>query len=152
MTTSAVTVLADQRLDLDQLMLDGVDTSSGPLFSVSEMAKVFFARTAYWVRWLENCEYPVSNPKVPDKTKPCGMHPLGHSKEEAEAHKGAWRMVLDGELLVPIRTESNARKYDLALIEKIAHALASNNTIEISQLRHALAIVHTQAQMNNYIA
>lgn len=114
---TALTLLADPGIDTSKFMLEGIDTSKKPLYSVSEMAKFFFARSSHWVRWLENDN----------------------------------RLVLDGEPLVPVRTESNARKYDLALIEKIAHALASNDTIEISQLLHALTIVKTQAQMFNYI-
>jgi hypothetical protein len=114
---TALTILADPALDTEKFMLEGIDTSAKPLYSVSTMAQVFFARSSHWVRWLE-----------------------------AEG-----MLVLDGEPLIPVRTDSNARKYDLALIEKIAHALASNKKIEISQLRHALTIVKTQAQMYNYI-
>lgn len=115
MTT--LTMLADPAIDTNKFMLEGIDTSAGPLYSVSEMAKFFFARSSHWVRWLENNN----------------------------------RLVLDDEPLVPVRTPSNARKYDLALVEKIAHALASNRSIEVGQLRHALTIVKTQAQMFGYI-
>lgn len=113
---TALTMLADPALDTDKFMLEGIDTSEKPLYSVSTMAEVFFARSSHWVRWLENEN----------------------------------QMVLDGEPLVPIRTESNARKYDLSLIEKIAHALASHGKISPQQLRHALTIVRTQAQMYGY--
>lgn len=125
MTT--VTLLADQTIDTDRLMLEGIDTSKRPLYSVSEMAQFFFVRSSHWVRWLETDE---------DKKK--GKPP-------------GWRMMLDGERLVPIRTKSNARKYDLALIEKIAHALASNDTINANQLRKVLLLVKVQAEMNGYL-
>lgn len=114
---ATVTVLADQNIDTDSMMLEKVDTSKGPLFSVSEMAGFFFARSPYWVRWLESQD----------------------------------RMVLDGEPLEPLRTEAKARKYDLALVEKIAHALASNGTIKASQLRQALRLVKIQAEMHEYL-
>lgn len=34
-------------------LLDGIDTSQGPIFSVSEVAKVFFARSPHWIRWKD---------------------------------------------------------------------------------------------------
>lgn len=112
-----VTLLADQAIDTERLMLEGIDTSKKPLYSISEMAQFFFARSPHWMRWLETEN----------------------------------RMVLDGEVLKPIRTKSNARKYDLALVEKIAHALASNGTIKATQLRQALLLVKIQAEMNEYL-
>lgn len=115
--SGVVTVLADQDVGIDEMVLEGIDTSPGPLFSVSEMATFFFARSPHWVRWLESED----------------------------------RMVLDGEPLVPIRTKSNARKYDLALIEKIAHALASNGTIKVPQLRQAIRLVKIQAEIHGYL-
>lgn len=111
-----LTMLADKDLDPDHLMLEGVETPE-PLYSVSEMAMFFFARSSHWVRWLEN----------------------------------EGRLVLDGEPLTPVRTASNARKYDLALVEKIAHALASNGTITGDRLRQALLLVRIQAEMHRYI-
>lgn len=145
------TLLADQVIGIDQMVLEGKDTSGGPLFSVSEMAMFFFARSSHWVRWLETCDFKVPDPKRPDRLKACGKRPEQHHDEEAEAHKGSWRLCLDGELLEPVRTKSNARKYDLALIEKIAHALASNGTIKVPQLRQALHLVKIQAEMHGYL-
>lgn len=46
-------VVTDHRIDPDSLMLAGIDTSKAPLYSVGEVAKVFFARSAHWVRWVE---------------------------------------------------------------------------------------------------
>lgn len=51
-----VATVPDPILDSEQLMLEKVDTSKGPTYSVSEMARFFFARTAHWIRWLENRE------------------------------------------------------------------------------------------------
>ena len=111
------TTVADQTIGIDELILEGIDTSKKPLYSISEMAQFFFARSSHWVRWLETEN----------------------------------RLVLDGVPLVPIRTSSNARKYDLAMIEKIAHALASNGTIDVPQLRQALLLVKIQAEMFGYL-
>lgn len=63
-----MTVLTDEAMDLDpdHLIFEGIDTFRaytskkgepkirGPIFTVSEMAKFFFARTNHWVRWLES--------------------------------------------------------------------------------------------------
>jgi hypothetical protein len=146
---TSLTLLADQAIDPDRMMLAGVDTATeGPLFSVSEMAQFFFARSAHWGRWLDTCHYT-----GPGETRQCTYAPGAHdpSASDYEDHKATWKLVLDGELLQPLRTSSNARQYDLALIEKIAHALASNQTIKASQLRQALTLVRIQAQMHGYL-
>lgn len=110
-------LLDDFHIDTEEMMLSGVDTSSGPLWTVSEMASFFFARSSHWVRWLET----------------------------------EGRMVLDGHLIRAIRTASNARKYDLTLIEQIAHALASNGSISGEQLRQALLLVKIEAVMHGHL-
>lgn len=46
-------VVTDSALDADRLMLADVDTAEGPTFTVSEVAKFFFARSSHWIRWLE---------------------------------------------------------------------------------------------------
>lgn len=46
-------VVTDVRLDADKFMLDGIDVTEAPVFTVSEVAKIFFGRTGYWIRWLE---------------------------------------------------------------------------------------------------
>ena len=145
------TLLADQVIGIDKMMLEGIDTSEKPLFSVSEMAMFFFARSSHWVRWLENCDHKEPDPENNNRLKACGRAPAQHTGDEIETHRESWRLMLDGELLEPIRTKSNARKYDLALIEKIAHALASNGTITVPQLRRALMLVRIQAEMHEYL-
>lgn len=146
--TATVTLLADQAIDIDQMMLEGVDTSGGPLYSISEMAQFFFARSSHWVRWLESCHYSTGKGK---EKKECGIRPSAHTKKQREEHQHTWKFMLDGNLLEAQRTSSGARKYDLALVEKIAHALASNGTIEVNQLRQALLIVKIQAEMHGYL-
>ncbi len=34
-------------------ILHGIDVSKKPLYTVSEVAKFFFARSAHWIRWRE---------------------------------------------------------------------------------------------------
>lgn len=50
---SDTVVVTDTRLDSEKFMLEGIDVSEGPQFTVSEVAKVFFGRSSHWVRWLE---------------------------------------------------------------------------------------------------
>lgn len=49
------------------------------------------------------------------------------------------------------RNENNARRYDLADVEKIAHALASNNMLSGSQLRLVLLMVKTRAEIQGVL-
>lgn len=49
----AQVVASDPRLPHDRFILDGIDVSREPHFTVSEVAKVFFGRSSHWMRWLE---------------------------------------------------------------------------------------------------
>lgn len=116
-------VVTDTRIDPDQMMLEGIDTfTKGPLFTVSEMAKVFFARTNHWIRWLEQ------NDK------------LMLDRPDGERVEVGLR-----------RNDKKGRVYTLSDIEEIAHALAQNGAITGSQLRLTLLLVKVQAQMNQYL-
>lgn len=57
MTTADTIVVTDTRLDSEAFLLDGVDVSAKPLFSVSEVAKVFFGLSGHWIRWLETTKH-----------------------------------------------------------------------------------------------
>lgn len=46
-------VVTDSRVDPTQFILHGIDTSGGPVFSVGEVGRFFFARTSHWMRWVE---------------------------------------------------------------------------------------------------
>lgn len=46
-------VLQSVGLPENNMLLDGIDTSEGPLFSVTEAAKAFFGRSGHWIRWKE---------------------------------------------------------------------------------------------------
>ena len=46
-------LITDSEIDTDRLMLDGLPMDSSPVFSVSEVAKIFFARSDHWMRWRE---------------------------------------------------------------------------------------------------
>lgn len=143
---SPIELLMLDGIDAEHLMLDGIDTSKGPLYSVSQLAEFFFVRSSYWVRWLESCHYT-----YPDKHD-CNVAPAQHTTKMRREHQHTWKFMLDGKLLLPLRTDSNARKYDLALVEQIAHALASNGTIKFDQLRQCLRLVKIQAEMHGYLS
>lgn len=113
MTTIEIT----DSIPADKLMLDGIDVSREPKFSVGEIAKVFFGRSSHWIRWNER--------------------------------RG--KILLDGEAVGADRSESGARRYDLADIEKMAHALAQTGAIDGEQLRNALHIVQIQARIYKYL-
>lgn len=46
-------IITDSEIDPNHFMLDRMSMERSPTFSVSEMAKVFFARSDHWVRWRE---------------------------------------------------------------------------------------------------
>lgn len=113
--------ITDTRLPADHLILEGVDVSREPVFTVSEVARFFFARTAHWVRWRERRGF----------------------------------FVLDGEPVGERDTLPNgklaARSYNLADVEKMAHALASKGAINGAQLANALLLVKTEAKLWGHI-
>jgi hypothetical protein len=117
MTETQHVVLTDSRLPTDRFILDGIDVTREPMFTVSEVAKVFFARSPHWIRWRERKDY----------------------------------FVLDGERVGGQRTDEGARRYNLADIEKMAHALAEKGAINGAQLTNALLLVQTEARVWGYI-
>ena len=110
------------KLPKGRLLLDGVDVSNGPIFTVSEVAKIFFARTSHWVRWKDNT--------------------------------GAF--VLQGEYVGGFRTKAlkgkeGARRYTLADVEKMTHALAANDGINGHQMMHSLVAVKAIAEVHGFL-
>lgn len=116
-STQSHIVVTDVRLPADHMILDGIDVSEGPHYTVSEVAKVFFGKSAHWVRWREREGF----------------------------------FVLDGEEVGSQRSQSGARRYDLADIEKIAHALADKNAINGGALTNALIMVQANARIWGYL-
>lgn len=100
-----------------KLMFADIDTSREPIFTVSEAAKLFFARTASWLRWRERTgSLRVNNQEVGTG-----------------------------------RSDANSRRYSLADIEKVAHALAVNGAISSTQLKVASELLHWQGRLWKYI-
>lgn len=142
------TVIADAHIDPDRLMFEGVNTDEKPVYTVSEMAKVFFGRTNHWIRWLEsNGRMAV----VKNPSKDCKV-----CSNTRVATKG------DGEIsgpcpkcTIPVGTrrseKMNGRIYTLGDIEEVAHALAQNQSISGTQLRLTLKMLRAQGEMYGYL-
>jgi hypothetical protein len=85
-----------------------------PTFGAQETARVFFGKGADWLRW----RYRPSD---------SGNYPDGY-------------FVLNGVVLEPKRTPAGQRYYTLADIERMAHALASNEAIDGERVATIVAI------------
>jgi hypothetical protein len=113
--------IADPRLDDKKFIFEGIDVTREPLFTVSEIAKFFFGRSAHWVRWQEG---------------------QGHFTLTKDGEK-----VPVGDR----RTESGARVYALSDVEDIAHALAEHQAINGRQLNDVMLILSTNARIWGYL-
>jgi hypothetical protein len=104
-----------------------------PNFTVKETAKVFFARSADWLRWRGR---PVHAGHKENDGQPCTdrCHPDGF-------------FILDEELLEPRRTEAGARFYSLADVERMAHALAQNGALSTEKLIETIMIIKWVARL-----
>ena len=99
------TVLVDDRLDPDRLILEGIDVSEGPHFSVGNVSTFFFARSPHWIRWLERKGQLVLDGK-----------PVGDSRSERGAR---YYTLADVELIAHALAENraiNAAQLRLALM------------------------------------
>lgn len=98
-----------------------------PNFSVSEVAKVFFAQDPDWLRW---------------RLKKSKGNPHGF-------------FVLDGKPIPERRTDNGTkdgfRYYTLSDIEKMAHALAQNGGISGARLMHIMGIIKNMLKLYGHI-
>ena len=155
MTTTPVepVALADKNIDPDKFILEGIDTSAEPRFTVSEVAKFFFARSAHWIRWRERRSYFVLDG---DRTCP---HEEPQTVEGSKGPKTVYLTWVEdgkctrcgGRAVGDNRTSEGARYYTLADAEEIAHALAQRGAISGSQLRTTLQIIQATARNYGYI-
>lgn len=139
----------DADVDSEAMMFSELDTSTKPIFTISEMAQFFFARTKHWVRWLES-QGRMAQIKDPEKAcRTCKSDRTVPSPGPAKA------LLPCPKCTIPVgtrRTEGmNGRAYTLGDIEEIAHALATNATISGTQLRHTLKILRVQGEMHGYL-
>lgn len=80
-------ILADRRIDPDNLIMDGIDDTEYPLYSVGEMAKVFFGMSTHWVRWMDKDPIMYGEERVGDRRRN-GARVYSLSDVEKMAH--AW--------------------------------------------------------------
>lgn len=163
MTSNETVILQDTRLDPDRFILDGVDVSSGPSFNVSTFGRIFFARTPYWVRWLESEQKNVLNGD-PD----CPHHEEGVKRVDQIQEDGSIEIKEVSETISWIgddlvcshcggiqvgmaKTATGYRTYSLADIEKMVHALLDNRAIDGAQATNALILVQTMAKIYRLI-
>lgn len=95
-----------------------------PIFTVAEVAKIFFAEDPDWLRW---------------RLKKSEQNPHGF-------------FVLDGKPLPDRRTDKNFRYYTLADIEKMAHALAQNGGISGARLIQIVGIIKNMLKIWGFVA
>jgi hypothetical protein len=156
--TTETLVVTDAALDPDKFMLDGIDTSKNPHFTVSEVAKVFFARSSHWIRWLET-----KHAFILDSTDPSCPHGEPDPNEPGETLSWMEPVTLHGQIIsvcthcsgedtAARRTEKGARVYTLGDIEKMTHALAGGGHISGAQASNALHLVRTCARIWEYLA
>jgi hypothetical protein len=102
-----------------------------PHYSVQEVAKFFFGRTADWLRWRY-----LSDEKTDKKTGEItpAKHPDGY-------------FVLDGVPLEPKKSLTGYRWYTIADVERMAHALAQNGAIDGWQLDNIVNLVKAAASV-----
>ena len=155
-------VLQDARLDPDRPLLEGIDTSEGPTFKVSQFGQIFFARTDHWVRWLEGEHKFVidGDPECPHYAKvkrDVEQYVGGTLKNNEVDAKESW--VVDGvctkcggRQVGASRTATGSRIYTLSDIEQVTHALLANNAISGQQAINALHLVQTMARIHGLLA
>lgn len=107
-------------------LVDGLDVSEKPRYTVSEVAKFFFAKSAHWIRWQE---------------KPPGPKTKG----------GGGLLTEEGQTVVEHRTEGGARYYTLRDVELMAHALCRNGAIDALHLKNVLRLVFIEAHVWGYL-
>lgn len=107
---------------LDRKMLfQKIDTTEGPTLQVVEVTKMFFARSNYWIHWLERQGRIVWEGE-----------PLEARREERGEH-------------------GEARIYDIADVEKLVYALADEGVIDERQRVSALVTLVGLAAVWEYI-
>lgn len=90
-------------LSPDRFMLHGIDTSAGPVFTVSEVGKVFFRRSNHWVRWSEGQgRFQLDGVEVGTSRTPVGARKYTLTDIEQMAHALASHGAIDGAHLVNV--------------------------------------------------
>lgn len=90
-------VVTNSRVDPTKFILHGIDTSSGPVFSVGEVGRFFFARTSHWMRWVErNGKLVLDGEPVAQERSDAGSRKYTLSDVEEAAHALASNGAISG--------------------------------------------------------
>lgn len=93
-------VFRDPDIPADRLMFEGIDPDGSPQFRVSEVARVFFARSSHWVRYCENENFfTLDGEVVATRRTPEGARTYNLLDIEKMAHALAQNDRIDGETL-----------------------------------------------------
>ena len=131
MGTSPTVIVTDMEIDLERLMLQGVNSPDDKLhtLTVSEVAKVFFGRDAHWLRRKEVDGF-LNDPETGQLVATRGRR---------------------GEKLVENRREMGrtppARAYTLPDVERMIHVLLLNGVITPVQAIDALRAMMAMARV-----
>jgi len=91
-------LLVDAEIDPDRLIFEGMAMDNSPEFSISELCKVFFAKTHHWLRWKERQGafvldgQPVGN----RRTEPAGARTWNLAEAEQMLHVAARNNAISG--------------------------------------------------------
>jgi len=111
-------ILVDElSLPSHRLILEGIDVSRGPIFSISEVTKVFFGWSAQWLR----------------------------------NHDSRGWLVYKGEYVGGVRDDKGQRRFNLAHVEKMVHALAEHNAIGAAHLQAIGVMVYHMPKVDEYV-
>jgi hypothetical protein len=114
--------IVDDQLPQTGFIFDGLDVTSGPVLTISEVAKFFFHRSAHWIRWAERKGFlRLDGKRVGVKRKKDGTK------------------------------EGGARYYTLDDVEKMAHALTQNKIFDGEQLEDILRLLYAEGRVWGYL-
>ncbi len=155
--TEAV-VLQDMRIDPDRFLLRGIDTTPGPGFSTSQVAKVFFARSSHWLLLCEREHKNVldGDPKCRHYEMKSRILRTGDKPRSVESIsswvQGGVCKKCGGRRVGMRRTATGSRVYYLGDVEELVHAFTQNGRIDGAQTYNALLVVSSIARVHDYIS
>jgi hypothetical protein len=127
----------------DGFICGGLDVSLKPHFTVSEVAKFFFARSPHWVRWRQDKGYFVLDGKKVGQHRKVPKQDANGDPILDEKDQPVFEIVNGG--------SKGARIYTLADVEQMAYALAEREAITGSKLQQVLRLVDAQIHLWEYV-
>lgn len=150
--------VVDPRVDPARLSLADVDTSTKPgsLYTVGEVARVFFGLSAHWLRWRERQGLFVLGGGDPScrhqrrlaESKRVGRHVVS---QERTIDPDTNLCSLCGGRALGTRNRRDERLYTLSDVEQIAHVLAAAGHLDGERLRNTLVLLEIEARVWGYV-